>query len=89
MTHLFKLMVYEMHSYCTPLAPHVADVVRYIVKYFLGEEYLFGSDRVLKRTSGTDLNLRDFLRDRSFFRRESELNESYQSDRADKYWYQE
>ena len=39
MTHLLKLMVYEMHSYCTPLAPHVAHVIRYIVKYFLGEEY--------------------------------------------------
>ena len=89
MTHLLKLMVYEMNSYCTPLAPHVAHVVRYIVKYFLGEEYIFGSDLVLRRAGGSDQNLKDFLRDRSFFRRETELNESYKSDRADKYWHQE
>ena len=48
MTHLLKLMVYEMHSYCTPLAPHVSHIIRYIVKYFLGEEYIFGSELVLK-----------------------------------------
>ena len=43
MTHLLKLMVYEMHSYCTPLSPHVGEVIRYIVKFFLGEEHTFGS----------------------------------------------
>ena len=89
MTHLLKLMVYEMHSYCTPLAPHVSHIIRYIVKYFLGEEYIFGSELVLKQTGNSGVTLKDFLRDRSFFRREKELNETFKSDKADKYWYQE
>lgn len=87
MTHLLKLMVYEMHSYSTPLAPHVSHIIRYIVKYFLGEEYIFGSELVLKQTGNSGVTLKDFLRDRSFFRREKELNETFKSDKADKYWY--
>jgi len=43
MSHLLKLMVYEMHSYCTPMSPFVGQVIRYIVKFFLGEESDFGS----------------------------------------------
>lgn len=50
-------MVYEMHSYSTPLAPYVEDVIRYIVKFFLGEEADFGSDVVLRKTSGADTGL--------------------------------
>ena len=43
MTHLLKLMVYEMHSYCTPLSPYVNHVIRFVVKFFIGEEGSFGS----------------------------------------------
>jgi hypothetical protein len=57
MSHLLKLMVYEMHSYSTPLAPYVEDVIRYIVKFFLGEESDFGSDVVLRKTSGMETGL--------------------------------
>lgn len=80
MAHLLKLMVYEMHSYNTPLAPFVEDVIRYIVKFFLGEEADFGSDVVLRKTSQSETGLQEYLRGRSFFRRESELNEHFESD---------
>jgi hypothetical protein len=86
MSNLLKLMVYEMHSYSTPLAPYVEDVIRYIVKFFLGEEADFGSDVVLRKTSGAETGLQEYLRSRSFFRRENELNESFESDRCDKLW---
>jgi hypothetical protein len=35
-----------MHSHHSPLAPYVADVVNYVVKFFLGEEGMLGSDTV-------------------------------------------
>ena len=89
MSHLLKLMVYEMHSYSTPLAPFVEDVIRYIVKFFLGEEADFGSDVVLRKTSGAETGLQEYLRSRSFFRRENELNERFESDRCDKLWHLE
>ena len=89
MTHLLRLMVYEMHSYNTPLSPHVAQVIRYVVKFFLGEEHTFGSETVLRKTSGTEFGLKEFLRDRTFFRREVELDNSFKSDQADKNWHQE
>ena len=57
MSHLLKLMVYEMHSYSTPLAPYVEDVIRYIVKFFLGEESDFGSVVVLRETSVIETGL--------------------------------
>ena len=54
MTHLLKTIVYQMHSYNTPLAPYVSDVINYVVKFFLGEEHTFGSETVLiKTTPGT------------------------------------
>ena len=89
MSHLLKLMVYEMHSYCTPLAPFVAQVIRYVVKFFIGEESSFGSEEVLKKTSGIELGLGEYLKERSFFRRENELIESFKSDTADKSWHLE
>jgi hypothetical protein len=39
-----------MHSYNTPMAPHVAEVIQLVVKYFIGEEHMFGSDVVLSKT---------------------------------------
>ena len=89
MSHLLKLMVYEMHSYCTPLAPFVAQVIRYVVKFFIGEESTFGSEEVLKKTSGIELGLGEFLKERTFFRRDIELNESFKSDHTDKQWHLE
>jgi len=89
MTHLLKLMVYEMHSYCTPLAPHVGDVIRYIVKFFIGEEGTFGSEMVLTKTAGVEMGLKTYLKDRTFFRREGELDESFKSDNCDKLWHLE
>jgi len=87
MSHLLKLMVYEMHSYCTPLSPYVGEVIRYIVKFFIGEENTFGSEIVLKKTSGVDHGLTEYLKDRTFFRRDSELNEKFVSDQCDKAWH--
>ena len=79
-----RTLVYEMHSYNTPMAPYVKDVIEYIVKFYCGEEYELGSDFVLRRTSGIDSTLKDYLRGRSFFRREAELNEKFKSDHTDK-----
>ena len=80
MSHILKLMVYEMHSYCTPLSPFVSEIIRYIVKFFIGEENTFGSQIVLKKTSGVDYGLAEYLKERTFFRRESELGEKFKSD---------
>ena len=89
MSHILKLMVYEMHSYCTPLSPFVGWIIRYIVKFFIGEENTFGSGVVLKKTSGVDYGLPEYLRQRTFFRREIELTESFKSDQTDKSWHLE
>lgn len=79
-----------MHSYNTPLAPYVSDVINYVVKFFLGEEHTFGSETVLiKTTPGTSQQLKVFLRERSFFRRDSELDSNFKSDQADKLWHLE
>lgn len=51
MTHLLKSIVYQMHSHNTPMAPHVAEVISYVVKFFIGEEHSFGSDVVLQKTT--------------------------------------
>jgi len=51
MTHLLRTIVYQMHSFSTPLAPFVADVINYVVKFFLGEENTFGSETVLQKTT--------------------------------------
>lgn len=51
MMRLLKTLVYEMHSYSTPMAPYVKEVVEYVVRIFVGEEYALGSDCVLRRTS--------------------------------------
>lgn len=87
MSHLLKLMVYEMHSYCTPMSPYVGDVIRYIVKFFIGEEGTFGSEVVLKKTSDVNLGLADYLKERTFFRRDNELNPKFVSDKCDKAWH--
>jgi hypothetical protein len=47
LTNLLKMLVYEMHSYSTPMAPFVKEVMDYIVKFYVGEEYELGSDFVL------------------------------------------
>lgn len=78
-----------MHSYNTPMAPYVKEVIEYIVKFYVGEEYELGSDYVLRKTSGMDSTLKDYLRGRSFFRRENELNDKFKSDNTDKGWHTE
>ena len=78
-----------MHSYSTPLSPYVADVIRYIVKFFVGEESIFGSEVVLAKTTGVKFGLKDFLKERTFFRREKELDETFKSDEVDKLWHLE
>ena len=50
MMRLLKTLVYEMHSYSTPMAPYVKEVVEYVVRIFVGEEYTLGSDCVLRRS---------------------------------------
>jgi hypothetical protein len=49
MVALLKLLVYEMHSYNTPMAPYVKEVIEYVVKFYVGEEAELGSDFVLRR----------------------------------------
>jgi hypothetical protein len=66
------------------MAPYVKEVIEYIVKFYCGEEYELGSDYVLRKTSGMDSTLKDYLRGRSFFRREAELVEKFKSDHTDK-----
>ena len=51
MTHLLKTIVYQMHKYNTPMAPHVGEVISFVVKFFIGEEHTFGSDVVLEKTA--------------------------------------
>lgn len=89
MTRLLKTLVYEMHSYSTPMAPFVKEVVEYVVKFYAGEEYELGSDCVLRRTSGSDNSLQDYLRGRSFFQKEANLSEKFKADPADKAWHLE
>lgn len=48
MSNLLKTLVYEMHSYNTPMSPYVKEVIEYIVKFFVGEEHELGSDGVLR-----------------------------------------
>jgi hypothetical protein len=48
MSRLLKTLLYEMHSYSTPMAPFVKEVVDYVVKFFVGEEFMLGSDIVLQ-----------------------------------------
>ena len=89
MMRLLKTLVYEMHSYSTPMAPYVKEVVEYVVRMFVGEEYTLGSDCVLRRTSEAGGSLADYLRDRSFFRKDTDLGEDFNSDAADKAWHLE
>ena len=62
-----KALVHELHSYSTPMAPFVKEVINYVVKFYVGEEYELGSDQVLRKTSNSDSSLKDYLRERSFF----------------------
>ena len=89
MVRLLKTLIYEMHSYSTPMAPFVKEVAEYIVRLFVGEEYSLGSDTVLNKTSKTDTSLISFLKQRSFFRKEKDLGENFKSDAADKAWHLE
>ena len=38
MTRLLKTLVYELHSYSTPMAPFVKEVIEYVVKLYVGGE---------------------------------------------------
>jgi hypothetical protein len=89
MTKLMKTLLYEMHSYSTPMAPFVKEVVEYVVRLYVGEEYQLGSDEVLRKTATTERALPDFLRTRSFFKKDSQLTESFKADPTDKHWYLE
>lgn len=86
---MLKTLVYQLHSYSTPMAPFVKEVAEYVLKLYVGEEYELGSDCVLRKTTGGDGSLKDYLRERSFFRRESDLGEEFKSDAADKAWHLE
>lgn len=67
-----------MQSYSTPMAPFASEVINYIVKFFIGEENIFGSSQVLtKTTQDTNNSMKEFLRDRSFFRKEADLNADF------------
>ena len=88
------MLIYEMHSYSTPMAPFVKEVMEYIVKFYVGEEYELGSDFVLRRATPSDTpsdngpsSLKDYLKGRSFFRRENELSKDFKSDHTDKMWH--
>ena len=51
-------MIYEMYYYSTPMAPFVKEVVDYVVKFFVGEEFILGSDIVLSNNDDkSKLNL--------------------------------
>ena len=89
MTRMLKTLVYQLHSYSTPMAPFVKEVAEYVLKFFVGEEYELGSDCVLRKSAGSDGSLKDYLRGRSFFRRESDLGEDFKSDATDKAWHLE
>lgn len=75
------------------MAPFVSDVINYVVKFFLGEEHTFGSETVLRKSGAAQNSatsqLKDFLRERSFFRRETELSAEFKSDATDKLWHLE
>lgn len=52
---LMKLMVFEMHSYETPLSPFVREVLDYLVRLFVGEESgILLSDKVLQSAESDD-----------------------------------
>jgi len=42
-----------MHSYKTPMAPFVAELIDYVVKFFVGEEYEFGSDLIARKSKSS------------------------------------
>ena len=62
MSRLLKTLIYEMHSYSNPMAPYVKEVIEYVVKFYAGEEYQLGSDEVLRKTSGGNSSLQEYLR---------------------------
>jgi len=64
MVRILRTMVYEMHSYSTPMAPFAAEVLTYVVKFFTGEEHEFGSDTVLRsahKEHSDESSLQEFL----------------------------
>ena len=64
MCNLLKTLVYEMHSYNTPMSPYVKEVLEYVVKFYVGEEYELGSDYVLRKTSGIDSTIKGLPKDK-------------------------
>lgn len=84
MSHLLKTIVYQMQNYSSPMAPFASEVINYIVKFFIGEENIFGSSQVLTKTT-PDINnsMKEFIRERSFFRKEADLNANFKQDIAD------
>jgi hypothetical protein len=89
MSRLLKTLLYEMHSYSTPMAPFVKEIVGYVVKFFVGEEFNLGSDIVLQQKNGKEQSLNEYLKERSFFRRDQDFSEKFKSDSIDKAWHLE
>lgn len=89
---LVNLMVYEMHSYETPLSPYVKQILSYLVRLFIGEASgTVLSDKVLENwTTGhekpTPPTLAQYLEERTFMRNSQELTEDFKADRADLLW---
>jgi hypothetical protein len=59
------------------MAPFVKEVAEYVTKLYVGEEYELGSDCVLRKAAPTDATLKDYLRGRSFFRKDCDLTENF------------
>ena len=90
MSHLLKTIVYQMQSYSSPMAPFAAEIINYIVKFFIGEEDIFGSSQVLNTTTpDTNNSMKEYLRGHSFFRKEADLNVDFKQDIADQLWHLE
>jgi hypothetical protein len=69
------------------MAPFVKEVLEYVVKFYVGEESELGSDSVLRKGAANEATLKEYLKGRSFFRREGELDGSFKSDAVDKNWH--
>ena len=89
MVSLLKTLLYEMHSYSTPMSPYVEEILLYISKFFLGEEYELGSDFLIRKRGIKQNNLKEDLIGISFFRRDYELDPKFKSDVTDKSWFTE
>lgn len=71
---LLKLCVFEMHSYDTPLAPFVKEVLEYLVRAFVGEESgILLSDNLLEQTEDETLEL--YLKLNTFLRNNKQFSD--------------